>query len=384
MINRSYSHAQQRNDFRVKVKNFGPILEGDIQIRPLTVFVGPSNTGKSYLAMLIYALHRFFAIDLDKYPYGDPWRINPSGPTDEIPFGADFKENFNEWISGLTEQGDVPLFPEAVENTLRSIVEDTGYIGTLLEREINRCLGVETTGELIRRSRAQAAEVLIDLHQQDDRCGMQYRLGIRRDEFKVASKVIGSRLPSPDLAGSFRIRMLRRKMLYSSHEDSKRDSLDAQLLAILAGMTRDALVSPLRRSAYYLPADRTGVMHSHQVVVSTLIQNAAKAGLRPALGVPTLSGVLADFLDHLIHMASRHGSKGNNRGNSLASRVEETLLGGEVDIDISDANYPHFYYKPEGWKTKLPLMRSSSMVSDLAPMVLYLRHIVKPGRFTYN
>ena len=26
----------------------------------MTVFVGPSNTGKSYLAILIYALHSFF------------------------------------------------------------------------------------------------------------------------------------------------------------------------------------------------------------------------------------------------------------------------------------------------------------------------------------
>ena len=45
----------------LSVSNFGPIAEGRIELRPFTVFVGPSNTGKSYLATLIYALHRFFA-----------------------------------------------------------------------------------------------------------------------------------------------------------------------------------------------------------------------------------------------------------------------------------------------------------------------------------
>ena len=44
----------------LKVTNFGPIKKAEIQLRPLTVFIGPSGTGKSYLAGLIYALHRCF------------------------------------------------------------------------------------------------------------------------------------------------------------------------------------------------------------------------------------------------------------------------------------------------------------------------------------
>ncbi len=48
------------NNFKLSVTNFGPIASAEIDLRPLTVFVGPSNTGKSYLAILIYALHRFF------------------------------------------------------------------------------------------------------------------------------------------------------------------------------------------------------------------------------------------------------------------------------------------------------------------------------------
>ena len=47
----------------LEVANFGPIARAKIDLRPLTVFVGPSNTGKSYLAILIYALHRFFGGD---------------------------------------------------------------------------------------------------------------------------------------------------------------------------------------------------------------------------------------------------------------------------------------------------------------------------------
>ena len=41
----------------IAVRNFGPIPEGTVDLRPLTVFLGPSNTGKTYFATLVYALH---------------------------------------------------------------------------------------------------------------------------------------------------------------------------------------------------------------------------------------------------------------------------------------------------------------------------------------
>ena len=53
--------ATGANHLELTVSNLGPIAEGKIELRPMSVFVGPSNTGKSYLATLIYALHRFFS-----------------------------------------------------------------------------------------------------------------------------------------------------------------------------------------------------------------------------------------------------------------------------------------------------------------------------------
>ena len=53
---------------------------------------------------------------------------------------------------------------------------------------------------------------------------------------------------------------------------------------------------------------------------------------------------------------------------------------GAIGVERSELiNYPHFTYRPDGWKENLPLMHASSMVSDLAPIVLYLRHLVQPG-----
>ena len=45
----------------------------------------------------------------------------------------------------------------------------------------------------------------------------------------------------------------------------------------------------------------------------------------------------------------------------------------------SETGYPTFWYRPENWNDDLPLMNTSSMVSELAPVVLYLRDVVRPG-----
>lgn len=37
----------------VEVENLGPIKKGEVELKPLTVFIGPNNTGKTYLAYLI-------------------------------------------------------------------------------------------------------------------------------------------------------------------------------------------------------------------------------------------------------------------------------------------------------------------------------------------
>ena len=132
------------------------------------------------------------------------------------------------------------------------------------------------------------------------------------------------------------------------------------------------------------PADRTGVMHAHSAIVSAVVDSAPTAGLRPVTRTPLLSGVLADFLSRLIRIDQRTDWQGTDRqpkgSLDIGQQIEENILGGVVDVERTELiNYPQFTYRPDRWQEGLPLMHASSMVSDLAPVVLYLRHLVRPG-----
>ena len=41
---------------KVKFKNLGPLKGGEIELKFFTIFIGPNNTGKTYLAYSIYSL----------------------------------------------------------------------------------------------------------------------------------------------------------------------------------------------------------------------------------------------------------------------------------------------------------------------------------------
>ena len=52
--------THRKDTLNLSVTNYGPIIRANVDLRPLTVFFGPNNSGKSHLATLIYALHRYF------------------------------------------------------------------------------------------------------------------------------------------------------------------------------------------------------------------------------------------------------------------------------------------------------------------------------------
>ena len=118
-------------------------------------------------------------------------------------------------------------------------------------------------------------------------------------------------------------------------------------------------------------------MHAHRVVVASLIESAPRAGFRRDMPLPALSGVLADFLEQLVGIGEPREQR-SNKGN-LAANLEQQILKGAIHSKNSETGYPMFSYQPQGWRGDLPLMNTSSMVSELAPVVLYLRHIVQPG-----
>jgi len=45
-----------KNNIGISISNLGRVKNADIELKPLTVFIGPNNTGKTWSAYLVYAI----------------------------------------------------------------------------------------------------------------------------------------------------------------------------------------------------------------------------------------------------------------------------------------------------------------------------------------
>ena len=383
-------------DYRIEVKDFGPIEHADVEFRPLTVFVGPSNTGKSYLATLTYALHRYFAAEA----HPNAWSLGRLART----LGADVMDHgpreasalqlpteLASWTSTITADDNLPPLPPPVAEAVRGEVERGNRLTGPLREELGWSFGSDDIDELIRRSGSGAAEVVVVPSKPVDMGLLSYRIRVVGDQLDVEGSALESTDPLAGIGSSPVAKrwthLLRREALWYQElesrgriDDRSRTRHLKRIVHQLTEAARHPVVGPLKRLAHYLPAGRAGIMHSHKMVVAALVHSAARAGTRQTPNVPTLSGVVADFVAKLIGMGDRNGPRrGRRMRGKAASQLEEAVLGGTVRVESSESNYPQFLYRPRGWSSDLAMMRSSSMVSELAPLVLYLRHVVERG-----
>ena len=349
-------------NYRLEVTDFGPIAKANVEFRPLTVFVGPSNTGKSYLAMLVYAIHQCLAAS--RLAFDDALRASPTwmSALEKEPSGA----LGAKLRAGLPSPSDAPA---NLAELYRRLLQQPLGLQDALVYEIRRCFGIDDLSALRRRGKADAhpAVCLRSPREFMHEVGYTLTFGAREPELAgVGYESDADLLAAPPISGIIEL-----------HER------DPEVGLVFHHLVAEAVQQEIRRRlgaasrrAYYLPADRTGVMHSHQVVVGALVQSATTAGLRPSTSIPMLSGVLADFLHQLISLGGTPSTRRESSG--IATPFEDNLLQGAVRLH-RETNYPAFTYRPADWDEDLPLMRTSSMVSELAPVVLYLQHLIETG-----
>lgn len=381
----------------VSAKDFGPIIEGTVELKPLTVFVGPSNSGKSYLAMLIYSLTQSIT------------RVTEYGSWFSIPAEMRFLTRRSARHIPGTEGELNPAVKEAIDGWVQNVEFELRSLSEALVNFHGIPSGVQDIANEAIRTSLQAAVGWFDGELQ--RCHGNVSDLRRRSEKDSDLKVAlqqsypSLRLSLGEEPGHERMRLLEETFDISSLEvrlephlklDLQRIKdrvgrprysrfLEAPYHEFLSTVAQDAhsyLFEGFPRNSYYLPAARSGIAQGHKAIASILVRQSSFAALQP-LEIPTLSGVITDFISHILTM-----ERGIRRRNQSSLEAEIAFLENEVvrgKIDIEERRelpYPEISYEPfAGQPTvgNFPFHKTSSMVSELAPVILFLKHLVRPG-----
>jgi predicted ATPase len=352
-------------------KDFGPINHCEITLRPLTLFIGPNNSGKSYLATLIHSLFEAIAPTAAQN--------NPRG-------GFFPSVNFNirallnkfpdqrKLLGELETKQEIELSPELVDSILSEL------FATIYEKRL--------TDELMRSFACRLRDLV--------KIGTSaFSLGIRFASYEATVAPKGSRLRTTEYSRQgVRVRVRYAPSADARHIDVHRDA-DANLLTVSLGrgwfergggpkgaqpffvldLVADFLaleiLRPVTRPCYYLPAARSGILQAHKALAASIVRKSPYAGIE-ALEIPKMSGVVSDFISSVITLPNERGPF-----YTLALQLEKDLIRGQILARTSEKQaYPEITYRFRN--TEIPLSRSSSTVSELAPLLLYLKYGISP------
>lgn len=118
-------------------------------------------------------------------------------------------------------------------------------------------------------------------------------------------------------------------------------------------------------------------METRGVITSSLVDLATPGGLEHFPESATFTGMIADFLKQI--MSYEEGRVSSDEIIGIVEALENEVLRGEIEVRKSIVGYPEFRYRPHKSEQALRMSQSSSMVSELAPLVFFLRGIVRPG-----
>ena len=363
---------------RLSTSDFGPISNGEVDLRPLTVFVGPSNSGKTYFATLVYALHRilggFSRLPVRPFEYSSQFRIMKVAFEDS----QVYEREVSEFLNAVEAESDPLRFsdiPRWWRELILSPLNESWGMGEDLQEELRRCFDLDSVSSLIRWSDTTSGSDISLSVGEGDQSLWQLRMRIT-DAGVTTEGNVDNNVFSQDSLNASEFEMLTHRFHVHQSAHLRSNNSDLFVPSFLVDELLELLFTGSRGKAHYLPAARSGIMQSHRVIASSLVGRSTRAGFQSFPELPTFTGVMADFMQGLILFDERQKTTELMEG--LAKALELNTLAGEIGTyRSSPAAYPEFVYRPRRSNEDIRLTRASSMVSELAPVVLFLRGVIK-------
>ena len=355
MISRSVrdSDSSMKMNFTLHVKNFGPVSDANIHMKPLTILVGPNSSGKSYMAMLIHALI-------------SSHNVMPDFRT---------RDHFSKLFFKLYEELDSVL--KNTEINVNS-EDEISIPDSVVEYVTNMYASVICDEILTDEMQYNFATCLDDLVQfgkktfeirVDNEKGISMRRQKNNFQAKVDSNLIKLIIERVKTKQKIYPGVVADKSNLTRKDKEQR--IRVRILHLLIQEIGKHVSQTIPRHSHYLPAARSGILHGFRTIAANMIRNATYNAIRGVEILP-LPGTIANFMSDMIENSSRKGSFTN-----LGKNLEKELLDGHLTLHPSKTGMVEIEFRYKNHS--MPLHRVSSSISELAPLIIFLEHIIMKG-----
>ncbi len=151
----------------------------------------------------------------------------------------------------------------------------------------------------------------------------------------------------------------------------KEQHIRVRILHLLIREIEKHVSQTVPRHSHYLPAARSGILHGFRTITANMIRNVTHNAIM-GVEIPPLPGTIANFMSDMVENSSRKGSFAD-----LGKNLEKELLDGHLMLHPSKTGMVEIEYRYKNHS--MPLHRASSSISELAPLIIFLGHIIRKG-----
>ena len=362
---------------KISFENFGPIASGSLELKPLTILIGPNQVGKSFAAM---AAHAFLRAQSDFAYSAFEWYMPHRFYQRSYKQHPAQKATYMDAVAKLQKelQNTKPnIFVSYSESKLQAL-EDLTRVGVIKQaiRSSFEEVFAASAETLLRHGNSQGSvsvengewRITLSLHSSNVETSFDLK---HKGSVYFGYRDKRRKTPPPPTDGT---------LIEFRPSDQQKHKNERQFVEDLASRLRRLVRIPRFDSSpsFYVPAIRSGLLLSHRLFLSLLVRNVQRVGGFEPLSVPQMTGVTADFLQSLLRLQDFPRDQANGKELSRIARTFEKLMtGGKVFFEENDESVASIKYRTaEGFE--LPLNLVSSTVTELAPIFLRLQQGVPP------
>jgi predicted ATPase len=398
---------EKKEYYEVEIKDFGPISNANIELKPLTMFIGPNNSGKSYASLLIYALRE----NIGNLETGTPAEIvqkvikNAFGElTDNknystasgfifdkiVPYiesepkmtSSPLVISLNElnnllklgvgsYQSGIIKNRIMTLFQQKIKDLVRFNQEDFKiklHNGISFKSKKNTIESDEfsVTPNETKSKRTDKTAFAMDF--EDEKCLIYLNYELFLEEYIESAVIFMSENHNLDIhnivSKEEQEKVIRKTIL------EKKESLNNTLAMLLFNslyylLSNSILTKFFGSVSYYIPSDKTSEIQKLSEKISKIMlskDNLYKQTSR-------------EYINEILKIDENKKTDFYNIGEEF----EKELMEGSIEIKNSKTLPKINYVRQDG--LKMPFQHVSSSINELSSIVLYLKHILKKGNF---
>lgn len=349
---------------KIRIENFGPLKKFEFDLsKSFIVTYGNNNIGKSYAMQMVYLLLKTF-INFRGIPtiyIGDSSYYHRSGVVNSS------TNNISMLVKEFVESGEQEKnVTNDVTGVLFKVLSDA-----IMPEFMSSC---NNTFGNFERTLEKEPHIYLEF--------AEYVLNIdmKRSEISGDVKLFPIHLKKTEnsMHGSRKCKNYLDVYVYNNQDRRPISIIYDQLNKVYFKLLYD--IAEDYEQVYFLPASRSGIysgMNAFGAIVAELSKN--RAILTRKIELPGISEPISDYFISLSNIANVYNSriKGSGYLQGCYNKIEDNILRGKVQFDKSKNA---LVYVPNDLDASFEMTEVSSMVSEVSPIVAFLKYIIMTRR----